>query len=76
MVEISFLKPKIHHGWFCQECNAIYLNDGDDGEHENLHISIFFINYDTLKEWIKDAEEFGLHPIEIITAILNNFQVE
>ena len=72
----QFLTPKIHHGWYCQECDAIYLNPDADLEHDDLHISIDFINYDTLKEWIKDAEDFGLHPDEIITAILNNFQVE
>jgi hypothetical protein len=64
------------YGWYCPICDAIYFNPDDDSEHEAQHESIDVIGYEWLKRWIKDAEEFGLRPDEIVTALLNYFKVE
>ncbi len=67
---------KIHHGWYCPECEAIYLNPDADTEHEDWHESVDFVEYDKVVEWIEEAEDFGLNPKEIIDAIKNKFAVE
>jgi hypothetical protein len=67
---------KIHHGWYCPDCEAIHLNPDNDTEHEDWHECIDFVEYDKLVEWIEDAENFGLKPEEIVRAIKNKFVVE
>jgi hypothetical protein len=75
-LRIEKMQFKIFHGWYCSECDAIYFNPDDDTEHEDIQISVDFIEYDKLKEWINDAQDFGLSADEILKAIQNFFRVE
>jgi hypothetical protein len=74
-VEKVVLEPKILHGWYCSECDAIYLNPDDDTEHEDLHQTVEVIDYNKLKEWIQKSSDNGITYDDIITAILNDFQI-
>ena len=68
---------KKEHGWYCSECDAVYFNPDEDSEHEELHQSIDVIGYEWLKQWLRDAYDFGLNPEEIIYAIdQNDFKIE